>query len=36
MVSGHVVECDATDQTYRLPPEHAGWLTRAAGQRNWR
>jgi SAM-dependent methyltransferase len=31
MVTGRVVEYDPTDRTYRLPPEHATWLTRAAG-----
>lgn len=31
---GGVVEYDPSDQTYRLPPEHAGFLTTAAGARN--
>ncbi len=30
MVVGSVVEHDPEDGTYRLPPEHAAWLTRAA------
>jgi ubiquinone/menaquinone biosynthesis C-methylase UbiE len=34
MVAGRIVEYDPLTRTYRLPPEHAGWLTRAAGQRN--
>lgn len=34
MTVGHVVECDAADQTYRLPGEHAAWLTRAASPNN--
>src|SRR5688572_22030127 len=27
MVTGGVVDYDPADQTYRLPPEHAAWLT---------
>ena len=30
MVTGGVVEHDPKNKTYRLPPEHASWLTRAA------
>jgi 2-polyprenyl-3-methyl-5-hydroxy-6-metoxy-1,4-benzoquinol methylase len=30
MVVGGVVEHDPKGETYRLPPEHAAWLTRAA------
>lgn len=30
MVVGSVVEHDPENETYRLPPEHAAWLTRAA------
>ena len=30
MVVGGVVEHDPEGETYRLPPEHAAWLTRAA------
>jgi 2-polyprenyl-3-methyl-5-hydroxy-6-metoxy-1,4-benzoquinol methylase len=30
MVVGRIVEHDPEDGTYRLPPEHAGFLTRAA------
>ena len=30
MVVGGVVEHDPENETYRLPPEHAAWLTRAA------
>ncbi len=30
MVVGGVVEYDPEHETYRLPPEHAAWLTRAA------
>jgi len=33
MTSGKVVEC-AMDGRYRLPPEHAAWLTRAASPAN--
>ena len=31
---GRIVEFDAIDRTYRLPPEHAASLTRAAGPNN--
>ena len=31
MATGGVVDHDATASTFRLPPEHAAWLTRAAG-----
>jgi SAM-dependent methyltransferase len=34
MVTGGVVDHDAGADTYRLPPEHAGLLTRAAGPLN--
>lgn len=34
MVTGHIVEYDPAGGTYRLPPEHAAALTRAAGPDN--
>jgi ubiquinone/menaquinone biosynthesis C-methylase UbiE len=34
MVTGRIVEYDPGARTYRLPPEHAGVLTRAAGPNN--
>lgn len=34
MVTGGVVEYDPKNKTYRLPPEHASWLTRAATPNN--
>lgn len=34
MVTGRIVEYDPAGRTYRLPPEHAGALTRAAGPGN--
>ena len=34
MVTGKIVEYDSRSQSYRLPPEHAGSLTRAAGPNN--
>jgi SAM-dependent methyltransferase len=34
MVTGGIVEYDRTSRTYRLPPEHAASLTRAAGINN--
>lgn len=34
MVVGRIVEYDAASRTYRLPPEHAASLTRAAGPDN--
>jgi SAM-dependent methyltransferase len=34
MVTGGVVEYDAAAKTYRLPPEHAAWLTRDASPNN--
>lgn len=34
MVTGRVVDYDATTLTYRLPPEHAEWLTREATPNN--
>ena len=30
MVTGRIMEYDAGSRTYRLPAEHAAWLTRAA------
>ncbi|MBX2850508.1 MAG: hypothetical protein KTR15_02035 [Phycisphaeraceae bacterium] len=35
MVTGRVVEYDAGQKTYALPPEHAAFLTRAAGGDNF-
>jgi 2-polyprenyl-3-methyl-5-hydroxy-6-metoxy-1,4-benzoquinol methylase len=34
MTVGRVVDYDATTSTYRLPPEHAAFLTRQAGPNN--
>ena len=34
MVTGEVVEYQSTDQTYRLPAEHARWLTRRVTPEN--
>lgn len=34
MVTGRVVEYDPTYETYRLPAEHAAWLTRRAAPNN--
>ncbi len=34
MVTGGIAEHDPEDGTYRLPPEHAAWLTRAATPNN--
>jgi ubiquinone/menaquinone biosynthesis C-methylase UbiE len=34
MVTGRVVEYDAASKKYKLPPEHAAFLTRAAGADN--
>lgn len=34
MTVGGITEYDEASQTYRLPPEHAAWLTRAAGTDN--
>ena len=34
MVTGGIVEFDASPRTYVLPPEHAAVLTKAAGARN--
>ena len=31
MVTGRVLDHNPDEGTYSLPPEHAGWLTRAAG-----
>lgn len=34
VVTGQIVEYNPTAKTYRLPPEHAAFLTRAAGPNN--
>ncbi|MGH9844817.1 MAG: hypothetical protein ACREEM_39375 [Blastocatellia bacterium] len=34
MVTGRIVEYDAANETYVLPPEHAAFLTRAASPNN--
>jgi len=34
MVTGRVIDYDPANRTYRLPPEHAAFLTRAAGPNN--
>lgn len=34
MVTGRLMEYDAVSRTYRLPAEHATWLTRASGPNN--
>jgi 2-polyprenyl-3-methyl-5-hydroxy-6-metoxy-1,4-benzoquinol methylase len=34
MVTGGIVEYNPVGATYRLPPEHAAWLTRAASPNN--
>ncbi len=34
MVTGQIVEYDPAGRTYRLPPEHASFVTRAAGPNN--
>src|SRR5690349_12002030 len=34
MVTSRVVEYDPAARTYRLPPEHAAWLTRGASPTN--
>jgi 2-polyprenyl-3-methyl-5-hydroxy-6-metoxy-1,4-benzoquinol methylase len=34
MVTGRIIEYDAASRTYRLPAEHAAWLTRGAGPNN--
>lgn len=34
MVTGQIVDCNSEDDTYSLAPEHAAWLTRAAGPDN--
>jgi SAM-dependent methyltransferase len=34
MTVGRVVDYDPATRSYRLPPEHAEWLTRAAGPQN--
>ena len=34
MVTGRIVDYDAQTRRYFLPPEHAAWLTRAAGDKN--
>lgn len=35
MTTGGIVEYQPELKTYRLPPEHAAWLTRAAGTNNF-
>jgi hypothetical protein len=35
MVTGGIVEYNASDQTYNLPDEHAAFLTRQAGANNF-
>lgn len=35
MVTGRIIEYDPATRSYRLPPEHAGALTRAAGPNNF-
>jgi 2-polyprenyl-3-methyl-5-hydroxy-6-metoxy-1,4-benzoquinol methylase len=34
LVTGRIIEYDPADKTYRLPPEHAASITRAAGPNN--
>jgi 2-polyprenyl-3-methyl-5-hydroxy-6-metoxy-1,4-benzoquinol methylase len=34
MVTGRIIEYDPAQGTYRLPAEHAAWLTRDAGMQN--
>ena len=34
MVTGRIMDYEPVDKTYRLPPEHAAAITRAAGPRN--
>ena len=34
MVTGQIVDYDPAEKTYRLPPEHAATITRAAGPKN--
>jgi SAM-dependent methyltransferase len=34
MVTGRVIEYEPSQRTYRLPAEHAAWLTREAGMQN--
>ena len=34
MTTGRVIDYDPANRTYRLPPEHAAFLTRAAGPNN--
>lgn len=34
MVTGRIIDYDPSDETYSLPPEHAAYLTRAAGADN--
>ena len=34
MVAGRIIDYDPGARTYRLPPEHAAWLTRAASPNN--
>lgn len=35
MLAGGIVEYDSMFKTYRLPPEHAVWLTRSADSKNY-
>ncbi|QDT94950.1 class I SAM-dependent methyltransferase [Gimesia aquarii] len=35
MVAGGIVEYDSMFKTYRLPPEHAFWLTQSADSKNY-
>jgi len=35
MVTGLVIDYNLVENTYTLPPEHAAYLTRAAGVNNW-
>jgi 2-polyprenyl-3-methyl-5-hydroxy-6-metoxy-1,4-benzoquinol methylase len=34
MTVGGIIDYDAASKTFRLPPEHAAWLTRSAGVNN--
>jgi ubiquinone/menaquinone biosynthesis C-methylase UbiE len=34
LVTGHVIDYDPATENYRLPPEHAAWLTREATPNN--
>jgi ubiquinone/menaquinone biosynthesis C-methylase UbiE len=35
LVTGSIVDYEPTSKTFRLPPEHAKWLTRTSGASNW-